>query len=783
MGRTQEELKDAYPEGSSVACVVTRVEPFGIFARLQDAPKVFGFIRPRDWSWSKRIFDITESISPGYAFEAVVTGHSAKKKLELSRRLAMPDPFPNFLDRHKIGDVVLGQVTLVAHNQTGVVLMLDEGVEGFVPRSEIPDAGVREEGFGLLAQDWVAARIIGFQRDQVRLSIKEHLHARARDDERRDDSQTALRFHPELGPSLEDMRLNLELAEIAEPEIDPEVRRRLRRILVVEDSENVSESLEMIFEHFDFPCDRAGSIEEALGLLAADAYDLLILDVNLPTGNDPASSSSRGGVELVRRLREAPQGEDEPMIVFVLTATAAADWAEIIRHQPNATTCFFQKPTRVSRLFRELAHLVHGRPAEDDRHFTAGFDPTGGPEVRPSHRRDRHGHEGGGVPGFGERIRASLEELAADTRASRVFVLAFRPGPRFELVAGDFEELTREVQQELDISPVGDVIRQKRFIAVADVSRNERRFKHLLDVTPLGSFAGVALAYSDQSEYGLFVTGEAPDQLRGVTEERLRTTAHLVGHYIAEERLDQVITENQSLLLTGFLSDSLLHEIKNELQALADYTAVQVMVGKKHKNDLSALTPPEAMELKRSILGIQSVSKRLDELVVLFRNLAGRPRDETVDLNDRVKRLQETVRPFADGHNVILASDLDPDVPVMTANPKLIDQALLNLMINGIEQMATSGSSHKKLTVRTRFQEDAPHPVEVVIADTGRGVHWVHREKIFDLFFTTKERGTGLGLYISRFFVEQLGGRLVLRKSVLFSGSEFVIELPREVSA
>lgn len=762
-----DQLQDAYPPGATVDCVVTRVEPFGVFVRLKDAPRVFGFIRPRDWSWSRRVFDLSEQVRPGFACEARVLGHGPRRKLELSRRMTLPNPFPGFVDKHKVGDVVLGQVTLVAPGETGVVVALEDGVEGFIPRSEIPDVG--EEGFGLLVQDWVAARILGFQKDQVRLSIKEHLGDRARRAAARDDSQTSLRFHPDFGPSLEDMRLNLALEEIAEPDIDPAVRQRIRRVLLVEDSANVSESLEMIFEHFGFPCDAAGTIDEAAALLAANDYDLLILDVNMPGDGEARSPLGDGGLELIRRLKD----DATAAIVFVLTATAAADWAEILRHQPNARTCFFQKPTRVSRLFEQLSQLVHGGEPADDRHFGAGLDPRGSPEL--SSRRGS---------GFVHRIRETLDELRLATGASHAFVLAFRPGPHFGLVAGELPaELSREVQQELEMSPVGDVIRQKRFLAVADVAEQQRRFKHLLAVHPHGSFAGIALAYSDQSEYGLFLTGAEAGQLRGATEERLGTTALLVGHYVAEQRLDQVITENQALLLTGFLSDSLLHEIKNELQALSDYTAVQVLLGKKNKDDLTALSKNETLELKRSILGIRSVSKRLDEVVVLFRNLAGRQRRETVDLNASVGRLRETVKPFADGYNVAVETDLDGSVPVLKASPKLIDQALLNLMINSIEQMAASGAAHRTLSVRTRWRDDAELPVEVVIADTGRGVHWVHREKIFDLFFTTKTRGTGLGLYISRFFIEQLGGRLVLRRSVLFSGAEFAIELPREAVA
>ena len=772
MSDTTNDLSLRHPDGSRVTCVVTRVEPFGVFVRLGDDATVTGFIRPRDWSFARRIFDLAAEVETGQEIEAEVIGRRGPKKLELSRRRVLPDPFPAFVERHRTGDVVLAQVSLVAANETGVLVALDDGVEGFVPREEIPDT--REEGFGLFVQDWVAGRILGFRGRQVRLSIKEYLRERAREEDAGDDTQGALGHHPELGPGLEDMRLRLELGEIEEPSLSDAVRDRVRRVLVVEDSANVSESLAMVFDHFELPCDRAESLEAAREYLetardsleaARDSlgemsYDLLILDVNLSIGS---------GLELVRELRR----QATEAIVFVLTATAAEDWQAVVQAAPNADTRFFQKPTRISRLFEELERLVSGRVARDDRAFKTGLDPRGSPEVRAASGRSTGGTE---------RIAEALASLAESTRASHAFVLGFRPGPHFELVAGNFPgELDREVQQELEISPVGDVIQEKRFIFVPDVAAEPKRFKHLLTVHPVGSFAGFPLAYSDQGEYGLFLFGEAPHALRDAFEKRLRTAALLIGHDIAEKRLDQAITENQSLLLTGFLSDSLLHEIKNELQALSDYSAVQVLVTKKHKDDLTGVTRPEALELKRSVLGVQAVSKRLDELVVLFRNLAGQPGEESLDVNAAVVRLVATVKPFADAQGVRVATDLDPELPHLHASPKLIDQSLLNLMINAVEQMGQLpkiAGARRKLEVRTRVREDGERSIEIRVIDNGRGVHWVHREKIFDLFFTTKERGTGLGLYLARFFIEQLGGRLRLAKSVLVSGSEFVIELP-----
>lgn len=746
--------------GTTVAGMVTRVEPFGVFVRVEGEPPVHGFIRPRDWSWSRRIFDLGQEARPGARITAQVLRFGERGQLELSRRLTLPDPFPEFQRRHKPGEVVAGVVTLIAQHEKGVIVELDEGVEGFIPRSEIPAAG-DEEGFGLLAQDRVAAEILGFEDGRVRLSIKSFLHTRDRAFEATAQQSTALRYHPSLGPSLEQLRLDLELGEIAEPSVDPAVRARVRRVLVVEDSPEVSDSLEMVFEHLGFCCQAAASVEAARARLAEERFDLLILDVNLPTGT---------GAELVAQLGELPA----PRFVFVLTATAADEWHQLVHEGAERVTCFFQKPTSVARLLEQLARLAAGLEPNDDRSTSAGLNPAACPPLTGATRLSAQ-HE--------THLEDALEQLRRETRATTACLLAYRPGPRFELVAGRFPELGREVQQALEMSPIGDVIRQRRYLAVADVKSQGQRFKHLLRVLPLRSFAGHALDHADQADYGLFLIGEQPQQLQNVGEERLRAAAHQLGHVLAQRRLDEVIAENQNLLLTGFLSDSLLHEIKNELQALNDYAAIQLLIGKRHAADLGALDEGGRLELKRSIVGIQGVGRRLGELVVLFRNLAGQPREETFDLSRGLERLAETVKPFAERHSVAIILDCDPDLPALRLSPKLLDQPILNVMINAIEQMVTQRGTRRRLSIAARYRPEDAFPILVSITDSGRGIHHVHRERIFELFFTTKERGTGMGLYIARFFIEQLGGRLRLARSLMFAGSELTFELPREVLA
>jgi signal transduction histidine kinase/predicted RNA-binding protein with RPS1 domain len=763
MMSSRREVRAAYPKGAVVDCVVRRVEPFGVFVDLEGDSATSGFIRPREWTWERRGPGLAQTVSRGDRVRARVI-EDRQGRLELSRRLALPNPFLEFRKSHKPGDLVRGQVDFIAPREGGVSLVLENGLDGFIPRSELPDFALRQESFGLLAQDWVQARILEFREDEAILSVKEHIRLRDQAEAKGGERPT-LRSHPTVGVVLEDLSLNLQLQEIPEPEIPENLQAAVRRILIVEDNEGVSESLEMVFEHLGFPCDLAGSIEQARERLRETAYDLVILDLNLP---------GERGDRLVAELRSG----SPPRHVIVLTAAAEQDWSALIGSGAEIVSGFFQKPTSALRLLEHVNQWIGNRPlVADDRGYPSGF---GGGGFRPD---DLARWSGRGLRGGRrERLDALLTALREETNASRVFVLSYRPGSLFELVAGDFVELTREVQQNLDVSPIGNLIRRRLFLAVPDISKRTGQFQHLLQILPVGSFAGCPLTHADDAEYGLVLLGEQANQLRNISEERLRIAAALIGNLIAEEKLDAVVTGNQGLLLTGFLADSLLHEIKNAVQAMDSYSAVQARLVKRHATDLKSITTEEAVELKKATLGIRSIAGQLEDLVLLFRNLAGSSEMEVVDLGQTLRRLLATVKPLADDKGIVLEEPaLEGDLPDLRVDPKLLDQAVLNILINAIEQMEDGAAGRRVLRITASFSPERELPVAIAISDTGPGIHFVHRERIFDLFFSTKKRGTGLGLYVSRAFVEQIGGALRLGESFLFAGSTFLIELPREV--
>ena len=123
--------------------------------------------------------------------------------------------------------------------------------------------------------------------------------------------------------------------------------------------------------------------------------------------------------------------------------------------------------------------------------------------------------------------------------------------------------------------------------------------------------------------------------------------------------------------------------------------------------------------------------------------------------------------------------DLAKDLPQIMADRIQLQQVFMNLMLNGIEAMKEVGTPGK-LTIRTRRDENGQLLVSVV--DTGVGLQQEQAERIFDTFFTTKSRGTGMGLPISRSIIESHGGHLSATSNS-GPGATFHFNVPIEIAA
>ncbi len=158
---------------------------------------------------------------------------------------------------------------------------------------------------------------------------------------------------------------------------------------------------------------------------------------------------------------------------------------------------------------------------------------------------------------------------------------------------------------------------------------------------------------------------------------------------------------------------------------------------------------------------------------------------EVLDVNDIVREVASLVRTRLVQSQVALDVRLASDLPNVRGDRVELQQVLLNLILNSIEAMETVDPRSRRITIETRLtaerHEVAPdiheHQVQTTVRDTGPGLKEIDVDRLFTPFYTTKPRGTGIGLSISRFIIETHEGRLWAEPGV-GGGAAFSFTVP-----
>jgi signal transduction histidine kinase len=203
----------------------------------------------------------------------------------------------------------------------------------------------------------------------------------------------------------------------------------------------------------------------------------------------------------------------------------------------------------------------------------------------------------------------------------------------------------------------------------------------------------------------------------------------------------------EQLASFGAVAGGLAHEIKNPLSTMT------ITLGLL-REDLEAGRPEPDKALRR-VKVLEREVTRLEEIVADFLQFAGHhPLDlRPTDLNVVVSEVLDFITPAALKKRIELRHHLSPDVPPLSLDRDRVKQALLNLVLNALEAMTGRG----ELLVQTAARGGA---VRVDVTDTGAGIPVEVLPRIFEVYFSTKKTGTGLGLPIARRIVEEHGGVL-----------------------
>ena len=208
----------------------------------------------------------------------------------------------------------------------------------------------------------------------------------------------------------------------------------------------------------------------------------------------------------------------------------------------------------------------------------------------------------------------------------------------------------------------------------------------------------------------------------------------------------------------------LVHEIRNPLNSIN--LNLQIL-----EEDLSAADPDSACDLRKRVRRIRGEVEHLDRILTDFRRYANLPplTFETCDLAVLIEEVLDFNEPEAQKQDVQFKREIQA-LPPVQLDQSQFKQALLNLIINGVQAMEDGGT----LTVRAKPSNG---DVQIEVEDTGQGIEPEQFDKIFDLFISTKEEGTGVGLTIVKQIIEGHGGRVNVESNP-GQGTKFSISLP-----
>jgi len=227
----------------------------------------------------------------------------------------------------------------------------------------------------------------------------------------------------------------------------------------------------------------------------------------------------------------------------------------------------------------------------------------------------------------------------------------------------------------------------------------------------------------------------------------------------ALEKAHAEVVQSQKLATLGYLAAGMAHEIRNPLNSIALF--VQLI--------------KEGVEDAEKVDYVEKILKEVDRVDATLRKLmdtAKRPRFELAEVNieDLIRRILDSFTPQLTAQAVVLKFSRLRELPQLKADHIEIEQIFTNLFLNAIDEMPDGG----KLAIQLDCDD---RDIFIRVSDSGKGIPAENLPSIFDPFFSTKSRGTGMGLSIVLRIIKNYGGKIEVVATGK-SGTTFLICLP-----
>lgn len=229
----------------------------------------------------------------------------------------------------------------------------------------------------------------------------------------------------------------------------------------------------------------------------------------------------------------------------------------------------------------------------------------------------------------------------------------------------------------------------------------------------------------------------------------------------ALHRAQLEIAQTEKLAALGYLAAGMAHEIRNPLNSIALFTQLMQQGA-------------DEAEVGEYLGKILKEVDRIDGIIRKLVDAANRSRlvVDDIQLDQVVRDALEIFTPQIEARQIRVSFSCPHEIPPIKADRTELEQIFTNLLMNAVEELPQRGA----LTISITCQDGR---LEVRVADTGGGIAPEHQEAIFKPFFSTKSRGTGIGLPVARRIARLYHGDVSIEHTSS-AGTTFLVTIPRE---
>ena len=260
--------------------------------------------------------------------------------------------------------------------------------------------------------------------------------------------------------------------------------------------------------------------------------------------------------------------------------------------------------------------------------------------------------------------------------------------------------------------------------------------------------------------------GDLDYRVEGLKDEFGELAASFNEMAASLKRQMQEMQRTEQLKACGEIATGLAHEIRNPLAGMN--VSIELL-----------LAELDTGERGREVLS--KVIEQIRHIELLMKNLLNYARPAavqltTVDVNDILEKTAYFIEKhpsFSSGNSLKrIIKELAGNLPQTVGDPQQLQQVFLNLFLNAADAIPEGGA----ITIKTSYDK-AGETIVIDMQDTGKGIPGALKERIFQPFFTTKRKGTGLGLAVSKRLVEDNGGSIMVMDNAA-GGATFRVILP-----